>query len=125
MNYYFLIYSSIPSRALDVKETNKLLDSSVKTNKRHNVTGTLLMLDEMYVQLIEGSKGAIDQLYMNIRLDRRHMFVQKLKDGYVEERYFQDWAMGYDQLDLNIEQAKNTVNLDGERSQRLMQILLG
>jgi hypothetical protein len=120
---YFYIYSSIPRRVLSQQEIQELLTLSRAENQKHQITGMLLLLNEMYVQLIEGAKDEIDQLYLKIRLDPRHMYVETLKEGWIAERYFADWQMGFDSYKLSLEQVKGSIDIAAEDSIKLVRIL--
>jgi hypothetical protein len=92
---YFLIYSSYAVPGLNEEELKSMLVQSRKRNKEHLVTGLLLYFDGKFLQLIEGEKQTIKQLYHNITNDGRHSGVLLLKDGDIDVRYFADWSMGF------------------------------
>lgn len=99
MELYYLIYTSTPARRLDDAELQKLLDVSREANSRFGVTGMLICLPDSYIQLIEGPKAHIIQLYENIQLDQRHFRVTTLREGTIEKRFFPDWSMAYKRPD--------------------------
>jgi hypothetical protein len=92
---YFLIYSSYAVPGLNEEELKSMLVQARERNKEHLVTGLLLYFDGKFLQLIEGEKQTIKQLYHNITNDERHSSIVLLKDGDIDVRYFADWSMGY------------------------------
>lgn len=95
MELYYLIYTSSPARLLSDTDLEDLLQVAREANVRFAVTGMLLCLPDSYIQLIEGPKPHIDQLYQNIQRDPRHLRVTTLREGFVDRRYFPDWAMAF------------------------------
>ena len=51
------------------------------------------------MQVLEGEEGAVRSLYEKIRDDPRHGGEITLQQGFVEERQFADWSMGFRDLD--------------------------
>ena len=80
-------------------ELQDLLRLSSEANSRFNVTGMLIYLTENFIQLIEGSKADIEQLYLNIKQDKRHFRVTTLREGPIDQRFFPDWAMAFKKQD--------------------------
>ena len=62
-------------------------------NKRHGVTGALLITDDEFVQTLEGPEPVVRELYTTIFKDKRHEHVEVLESGDVPERVFGRWAM--------------------------------
>lgn len=123
MDLYFVIYSSIPTRKLEPLEVADLLNVARTANKVHSITGILLLLNGEYIQLIEGKKQYIDQLYKNICADSRHKYLIMLYEGYIIKRHFQDWSMAFDKLEFPFCEDKDTFDLENPRSKRLMSII--
>lgn len=92
---YFLIYTSYAGVHFTGDDLKELLIQSRDKNKAISVTGMLLYFDGKFMQLIEGEKQDIKQLYETIRKDMRHHQVITLKEGMVKERFFEDWSMGF------------------------------
>jgi hypothetical protein len=122
MDLYYLIYTSTPAKVLTDAELHKLLHTSRQENSRFEVTGMLICLPESYIQLIEGPKPHIDQLYQNIRQDKRHFRVTTLNEGSIDRRFFPDWAMALKKPNPNATDA-DVLTLDDERVLQLFDIL--
>jgi hypothetical protein len=122
MDLYYLIYTSTPAKVLTDAELHKLLHTSRQENSRFEVTGMLICLPESYIQLIEGPKPHIEQLYQNIQQDKRHFRVTTLNEGSIDRRFFPDWAMALKKPNTNATGA-DVLTLDDERVLQLFDIL--
>jgi len=91
-----LIYHSQASCGFDEKMIDALLRQARDNNSKSDITGMLFFDGEFFVQILEGDEVAIDTLYTIIGADARHDNVQKIYQGSIKERSFQDWSMGYE-----------------------------
>lgn len=123
MSLYHLIYSSVPTKTLNNAELEMLLTTSREQNKKHTVTGMLVCFADNYIQLIEGPEQAITRLYKNIVVDTRHEKVITLKEGWIKERSFADWAMGIDKDKYTLKDYRNTFHLLDDDISKLLDIL--
>ncbi|MFO1447407.1 MAG: BLUF domain-containing protein [Opitutaceae bacterium] len=80
-----------------------ILIKSRHNNTERGITGLLLYRGGDIMQVLEGEEGVIRKLLRAIQEDRRHRGVIKLFEKKIEERDFQDWSMGFH--DLNAEGA--------------------
>jgi hypothetical protein len=122
MDLYYLIYTSTPAKILTEAELHDLLHTSRQENSRFEVTGMLICLPESYIQLIEGPKTHIEQLFHNIQQDKRHLRVTTLREAPIDNRFFPDWAMAFKRSDPTIT-GSDVLNLDAERVLQLFDIL--
>lgn len=90
---YFVIYSSNTAIKFSEDNLKELLIKSREKNKALSITGLLLFFDGKFLQLIEGGEKETRELYEVISQDGRHKDVLKLKEGYIENRFFNDWCM--------------------------------
>jgi hypothetical protein len=102
MELYHIIYTSTPIRQLNDEELKELLHVSREANIRFQVTGMLICLADSYTQLIEGPKQHIEQLFNNIKRDKRHWQVTTLREGTIVSRFFPDWAMAFEKHNSTI-----------------------
>ena len=65
---------------------------------RDAVTGLLMFNGAAFGQAIEGPVAAIDRLYMRIANDPRHCQINLHDDLSLEWRVFDEWTMGYVQI---------------------------
>lgn len=122
MDLYYLIYTSIPARPMTDAELQLLLNVAREANIRFNVTGMLICLPETFIQLIEGPKAHIEQLYYNIQKDKRHFRVVTLRESATNRRFFPDWAMAFKKADDHFENG-NALDLDDTKVFQLFDIL--
>lgn len=91
----YIVYVSTAKRLLSEKELIDVLKVSRTNNKKYNVTGILLYCQGTFMQVLEGDKNSIDQIYKAIELDTRHKNVIKLASGISKKRSFPDWSMAF------------------------------
>jgi len=72
-----------------------ILLTSRRNNPHLGVTGALMFNAGCFVQVLEGSRGAIDQVFQLIKPDKRHADVAVLSFGPVAERAFPNWSMAF------------------------------
>ena len=80
-------------------ELRKILNKSCENNARLGVTGLLLYKDGSFMQMLEGERETVEQLYAKIRRDPRHSGIIVLFRGETPEREFPDWSMGFRDLE--------------------------
>jgi hypothetical protein len=88
-----IIYMSSSKGIFDEQRLLDLLQLSKRENSRHAITGLLLHKDGSFIQVIEGEKRDIEQLYHNIENDRSHTGIMLLIKEPIQEREFPDWSM--------------------------------
>jgi len=66
-----------------------------RNNQRLNVTGALMFTANGFVQVLEGPRAAVDQLFQAIKKDARHENVSVLMFAPVAERAFPHWSMAF------------------------------
>ena len=78
------------------KMKTKILTVATKENSKHNITGVLICVRDMFFQIIEGKTADIEQLFANIVNDSRHNNVACVDKSYFEsedDRMFPSWDM--------------------------------
>ncbi|TKB95563.1 BLUF domain-containing protein [Pedobacter cryophilus] len=93
-----LIYISKAKPGLTADDINNILETAIDFNQRNNVTGCLLYHNQEFIQILEGDKKIVKDLYANIWADDRHYDVTLLSEGEKEEREFKSWSMAYHEL---------------------------
>ena len=106
MSLYHLVYVSIAEHPFGPEELLQLLERSRENNLRDEITGMLLYKDGKFMQLLEGPEQAVCATYARIAKDRRHREITVLLEGERPERDFEEWSMGFH--DLEAESAQNT-----------------
>ncbi len=92
MTVHQFIYMSEPF-GFDDAILNGILSISRRNNARDDITGALICRRDIYLQLLEGPRGAIEASFARIKRDDRHLAITHLCEGSVADRMFPDWAM--------------------------------
>ena len=89
-----LLYAS---RAVDDKLAD-VIQSIMQQSREHNpqrgITGILCHSDQVFMQVLEGGREAINALYGRILRDKRHTDVVLLHYEEISERRYAGWTMG-------------------------------
>jgi hypothetical protein len=93
-----LMYASRAVPAVDAEELHTLLRQCRANNPKHGITGVLCFADRIFLQVLEGGRPAVNQLYQRIAQDTRHTNVELLAYEEIAERRFAGWAMGQVQM---------------------------
>ncbi|MBE7420140.1 MAG: BLUF domain-containing protein [Ideonella sp.] len=93
-----LMYASRAVPAVDAEELQALLRQCRENNRRNGITGVLCFADRIFLQVLEGSRPAVNHLYQRIVNDTRHSEVELLTYQEIDERRFAGWAMGQVQM---------------------------
>lgn len=91
-----LVYSSRAVDGIDPELVSSIIESSQVRNPEHGITGILCTqpAQNVFLQVIEGAREAVNALYGNIVRDPRHRDVVLLAYDEIEERKFASWRMG-------------------------------
>jgi hypothetical protein len=93
-----LVYASRAAQPLTAAMAESILERSRKKNPALGVTGILCVSDGLFMQLLEGGRDEVCELYNTIVRDSRHENVRILVYEEITERRFGGWTMG--QVDL-------------------------
>ncbi len=77
------------------KTLQAIVATSLKHNKRDEITGMMLCSDGDIVQAIEGKKKAVQETFARILVDMRHVGIQVLIDENAKGRDFSCWSFGF------------------------------
>lgn len=89
-----LLYASRATKPLPADTIETILSTSRKNNLALGVTGLLCHSGDIFMQLLEGGRDAVNQLYTKIANDPRHGNVILLDYEEIDERRFASWTMG-------------------------------
>ena len=91
-----LLYASRSATEIDEPLIASILEHSRKYNLEHGITGILCTASpgNVFLQLLEGGRVAVNALYGNIVRDPRHCDVTLLDYAEITERRFAGWRMG-------------------------------
>jgi hypothetical protein len=88
------MYASRAVPAIDQEELIAILRKSKANNPPIGVTGVLCFSEGIFLQVLEGGRSAVNQLYNRIASDPRHTDVELLCYEEIGERHFAGWSMG-------------------------------
>lgn len=91
-----LLYASRSAAEIDEALVASILERSRRYNLEHGITGILCTSSpgNVFLQLLEGGRSAVNTLYTSIVRDPRHSDVTLLDYAEITERRFASWRMG-------------------------------
>ena len=91
-----LMYASRAAEAVDADALAVILRQSKEHNPPAGVTGVLCFCSNarIFLQVLEGGRGAVSAVYNRIVRDPRHTEVVLLSYEEIGERRFASWSMG-------------------------------
>jgi len=91
-----LLYASRATSDIDEPLIASILKDSQKSNIEHGITGILCTYTpgNVFLQVLEGSRAAVNSLFAAIVRDRRHRDVTLLDYAEISERRYASWRMG-------------------------------
>ncbi len=95
MTFVQLIYASRPF-GYDDLALGGILASARHHNARNAITGSLICREDVFLQILEGPRDAIEATYLRIARDGRHVEVDRLWSGEAQARLFPAWTMRHD-----------------------------
>ncbi len=95
---YQVVYTSTATEPFSKAELTELLKGSVRRNARAGITGLLLYQTGAFMQVLEGEKEVLMELFEKISRDPRHHHILRLVQGPINNRDFPDSAMAFKDL---------------------------
>ncbi len=96
---YELTYESVARLDLLTSDIDEILKTSRARNRQSGITGCLVYYNRRFIQILEGDKQAVQELYKKIEKDNRHRQVRIIAENPVVNRTFPEWGMMYFPLD--------------------------
>jgi hypothetical protein len=90
-----LIYASTATDGVDLNEFKRILSTAQNNNGQRDLTGMLIFNSKVFLQALEGSREAVNDLYAKLTKDPRHYNLVLLKMEYITERRWSEWSMGF------------------------------
>ncbi|MFN2378339.1 MAG: BLUF domain-containing protein [Candidatus Binatia bacterium] len=88
------LYASRPTQPMTGPFLDGILEQSRRNNPKLGITGLLCVLDNLFIQVLEGGRDEVCELYNAIARDDRHEHVRMLAYEEISERRFGGWTMG-------------------------------
>jgi len=117
-----LIYISTASQLMAETELHQMLEEARNQNLKHDITGMLIYVEGLFLdansvqfnskrtgrfmQVLEGSKCAVDSIFDKISSDGRHRNILLIRSEPQADRNFESWQMGFHSITL--EEFKNS-----------------
>ena len=111
---YQIIYSSQATAAMSLADLEQILVDARTGNERRNVTGVLVYVDGVFLQILEGEKETLRSLMRSIASDSRHTAVKVFHEVEVDGPTFKNWRMAY--LSTSPQQMAVWAGLEGTAS---------
>jgi hypothetical protein len=91
-----LLYASRAAKAVDQEEMDAILRQAKVNNQKSGITGVLCLCRNggVFLQVLEGSRDAVNRLYARLAADARHSELVLLSYEEIQERRFAGWYMG-------------------------------
>ncbi len=93
------LYASRPVKPAPPDLLDRILDQSRRNNPARGITGLLCFTSDVFVQVIEGGRDEVCELFNAIVCDNRHNGVRLLSYEEIAERRFPGWTMGQVNVD--------------------------
>ncbi len=89
-----LLYASRPVAPINASVVDSILEQSRVKNPSRGITGILCYGEDLFLQVLEGGRDEVCELYNTIAGDARHLNVRLLSYDEIPERRFGGWTMG-------------------------------
>lgn len=88
-----LKYLSEAGTAMSVWGLIARVNSSASASNLHCVTGVIFFDQGYFGQILEGTRGAVEETWSRIQKDSRHYDIELLGNREIDERRFPQWSM--------------------------------
>lgn len=88
------LYASRAAQPLTAPVLDEILEQSRRNNPDLGVTGLLCVAENTFIQVLEGGRDQVCDLYNAIVRDSRHEQVRLLVYEEIAQRAFASWTMG-------------------------------
>lgn len=93
--------------------TLNILNQAILHNAQHSITGVLVCIDDVFIQVLEGQGSDVEALYTAICCDLRHDNVTLVSRVDHDQRHFDIWSMGYLEGTVEVRKVCAMCGLDG------------
>ena len=109
MQLISLTYTSFASLDVTAEDVAEIHRSARENNALDGITGLLIFNGTHFLQVIEGSEDAIDDLVERLRRDPRHRSIELRDRRSIEQRCFKDWSMELVHVKTRFHDAQETI----------------
>lgn len=90
-----LVYTSVATERMPKSKLYKILVQARGNNRLAGITGLLVFVDGMFLQVLEGEADSVAQILQKINADPRHKDIKVIYQGDTDQRTFSSWQMAY------------------------------
>ena len=109
MNLTSVTYTSLARLDLQASDLEDIHRTARDQNALDGITGLLVFNGTHFLQIIEGSESAIDELVAKLRRDPRHTGFEIRDQRKVDRRSFPDWSMELVRVEAGYFEARETI----------------
>jgi len=110
---YYLLYFGIARNEFTASDFEELLTQARARNEFLGITGKLLHCEGSFIQLLEGTQEAVEEVYQSITQDKRLIALKTITAGIGAERYYKDWSMDFTDVPMSaINEMENCIYPD-------------
>lgn len=104
-----LIYASTAQQNVSFSQLTDILRTASPHNREAGVSGLLLLAGQQFLQVLEGERVVVNQLYHRILTDVRHTDLMLIDYAGIRAREFPDWSMKLIRADDTMTAARREV----------------
>lgn len=125
-----LVYYSVSSSPMSLEDIRQILKKSNENNARKSVTGSLYYNESYFIQVLEGGRKEINEVFSRIIKDERHHSVVVTSLNQIQSRHFENWSMLYlEPKNINEEEIlkfspTTQLDLDSMTSENILEFVL-
>jgi hypothetical protein len=90
-----LIYASETAAPMGPTDIQALLSLARRKNRLHDITGLLVFDSRYFLQVLEGDRRVVSELYSRLAQDPRHKRLTIMQADPIDQRRFVGWSMGF------------------------------
>ena len=109
MDLTSLTYTSLARLDLQTSDLEAIHRTARELNALDGITGLLVFNGTHFLQIVEGSHQAIDDLLDRLRRDPRHTGLEVRDEHKLESRSFPDWSMELVRVNASYFKARDTI----------------
>ena len=110
MDLKSLTYTSLARLDLTAEDLEAIHRTAREVNALEGITGLLIFNGIHFLQIVEGTPDAIDELVERLRRDPRHNGLEIRDEREIENRSFPDWSMELVRVSASYFEAKDVVS---------------
>ena len=109
MDLTSLTYTSLARLDLQSSDLEEIHRSARELNALDGITGLLVFNGTHFLQIVEGSRDAIEDLLERLRRDPRHSGLEVRDERKIQARSFPDWSMELVRVNAGYFDARDTI----------------